>query len=196
MDFSPTTSARRLAFAAGLIGCGVVASASVAELLNPDAVQAQNTPSLMEFRWESDKNYRKLYYVQTSTRQRERSDYFFMIRPKDRKTAILKLSITIPDYFNARIRPRKLKLCKMKKGGMLSRSRCEEVIPAVFEISENQSAIEVFPETPIPTEDTYAVSMTIFNPSQSGMFQFNALAQAPGDVPVAGYLGSWNFSID
>jgi hypothetical protein len=119
-----------------------------------------------------------------------------MIRPKDRKTAILKLSITIPDYFNARIRPRKLKLCKMKKGGMLSRSRCEEVIPAVFEISENQSAIEVFPETPIPTEDTYAVSMTIFNPSQSGMFQFNALAQAPGDVPVAGYLGSWNFSID
>jgi hypothetical protein len=38
--------------------------------------------------------------------------------------------------------------------------------------------------------------MTIFNPNKSGMFQFNALAQAPGDIPVAGYLGSWNFSID
>ncbi len=116
----------------------------------------------MEFRWESDRNYRKLYYVQTSTRTRERSEYFLVLRPKDRKTAILKLTITIPDYFNAKIRPNKLKLCKMKKGGMLSRSRCEEVIPAVFEVSENQTAIEVFPETPIPTEDTYAVSMTIF----------------------------------
>merc|ERR1711965_570664 len=59
----------------------------------------------MEFRWESDNNYRKLYYVQTSTRTRERSDYYLMLRPKDRKTAILKLSITVPDYFNAKIRP-------------------------------------------------------------------------------------------
>ena len=37
--------------------------------------------------------------------------------------------------------------------------------------------------------------MKIFNPSNSGMFQFNALAQAPGDVPVAGYLGSWLIDI-
>ncbi|NDD44664.1 MAG: DUF2808 domain-containing protein, partial [Synechococcaceae bacterium WB9_4xB_025] len=36
----------------------------------------------------------------------------------------------------------------------------------------------------------------IFNPNRGGMFQFNALAQAPGDVPVAGYLGSWVIDID
>ncbi len=196
MNLLPKTPIRRLAFTAGLIGCGVIGSASVVEMSRPVAVQAQNTPALLEFRWEDDKNYRKLYFVQTSDRRRERAEYFFMIRPKDRKTAILKLSIEIPKHFNAKIRPNKLKLCKMKKGGMLARSRCEEVIPAVFEVSENQRVIEVFPETPIPTEDTYAVSMTIFNPSQGGMFNFNALAQAPGDVPVAGYLGTWNFSID
>ena len=178
-----------------LIGCGIISGAALLpSLIKPAA--AQNTPSLLEFRWDSEAGYRKLYFVQSSQRRSDRSEYYFMLRKKDRKTAILKLSITVPDYFNAKIRPNKLKLCKMKKGGMLSRSRCEEVIPAVFEISENQSAIEVFPETPIPTEDTYAVSMTIFNPNKSGMFQFNALAQAPGDVPVAGYLGSWNFSID
>ena len=34
--------------------------------------------------------------------------------------------------------------------------------------------------------------MNVFNPTKSGMFQFNALAQAPGDVPVSGYLGSWS----
>ena len=71
----------------------------------------------------------------------------------------------------------------MKLGGMLSRSRCKEVIPAVIEVNEDQTAIEVFPDTPIPTGDTYAVVMNVFNPTNTGMFQFNALAQAPGDVP-------------
>jgi hypothetical protein len=28
------------------------------------------------------------------------------------------------------------------------------------------------------------------------MYQFNALAQAPGDVPVSGYLGSWLIQVD
>ena len=53
------------------------------------------------------------------------------------------------------------------------------MIPAVIEVNEDQTAIEVFPDTPIPTGDTYAVVMNVFNPTKSGMFQFNALAQAP-----------------
>jgi hypothetical protein len=28
------------------------------------------------------------------------------------------------------------------------------------------------------------------------MYQFNALAQAPGDVPISNYLGSWLIQID
>ena len=28
------------------------------------------------------------------------------------------------------------------------------------------------------------------------MYQFNALIQAPGDVPVSGYVGSWLIQID
>ena len=40
------------------------------------------------------------------------------------------------------------------------------------------------------------VYMNIFNPFNIGMYQFNALAQAPGDVPMAGYLGSWLIQID
>jgi hypothetical protein len=38
--------------------------------------------------------------------------------------------------------------------------------------------------------------MTLFNPFTAGMFQFNALAQAPGEVPISGYLGSWLIEID
>ena len=190
---SPTS--RRRAGLAALIGCGVLGGAALLPLSAPHAV-AQNTPSLLEFRWDSGTGYRKLYFVQSSQRRRERSEYFFMLRKKDRKTAILKLSITVPSYFNARIRPEALTLCRMSMGGMLSRSKCKEVLPAVFEVNEKQTAIEVFPDTPIPTGGTYAVVMNVFNPSQGGMFQFNALAQAPGDVPVSGYLGSWLVDID
>ena len=178
-----------------LIGCGVIGGAAVLPLSTPPAA-AQNTPSLLEFRWDSGSAYRKLYFVQSSQRRRERSEYYFMLRKKDHKTAILKLSITVPSYFNARIRPEALTLCKMKLGGMLSRSKCLEVMPAVFEVNEKQTAIEVFPDTPIPTGGTYAVVMNVFNPSQGGMFQFNALAQAPGDIPVSGYIGSWIVDID
>jgi hypothetical protein len=38
--------------------------------------------------------------------------------------------------------------------------------------------------------------MNVFNPFNAGMYQFNALAQAPGDIPVSGYLGSWLIQID
>ena len=186
---------RRSTALAALIGCGVIGGAALMPSLTPPAV-AQNTPSLLEFRWDTGTGYRKLYFVQTSQRRRERSEYFFMLRKKDRKTAILKLSISVPSYFNARIRPQDLTLCKMSMGGMLSRSKCKEVLPAVFEVNEKQTAIAVFPDTPIPTGGTYAVVMNVFNPSQAGMFQFNALAQAPGDVPVSGYLGSWLVDID
>ena len=178
-----------------LIGCGIIGGAALLPSLTPPAV-AQNTPSLLEFRWDSGTGYRKLYFVQSSKRRSDRSEYYFMLRKKDRKTAILKLSITVPSYFNARIRPEALSLCKMKMGGVLSRSKCTEVLPAVFEVNEKQTAIEAFPDTPIPTGGTYAVVMNVFNPSQGGMFQFNALAQAPGDIPVSGYIGSWLVDID
>ena len=183
--------------AGGVAAAGMLAAAPLVEGTNPIAAQAQATPALLEFRWEDNRDYRKLYYFQSSTRKLERSEYFFILRPKDRKNAILKLTIEVPSYFNAKIDPSKIKLCKMKLGGMLARSKCIEEIPAAIEVNETQTAIEVFPETPVPSDkDTYAVVMKIFNPNNAGMFQFNALAQAPGDVPVSGYLGSWSIDVE
>ena len=199
---TPTLSKlRRTCRGAGLAGAlslttGLLAATTLVDVAAPAATRAQGTPALLEFRWENNKDYRKLYYYQSSTAQLERAEYFFILRPKDRKSAILKLSITVPDYFNAKITPDDLTLCRMDAGGMLARTRCKEKLPAVFEVNEKQTAIEVFPDTPIPTGGTYGVVMNIFNPNRSGMFQFNALAQAPGDVPVAGYLGSWLIDIE
>ena len=152
---------------------------------------------MLEFRWEEDRNYKKLYYVQTSKERRDRSTYYLVMKPKDRQTAILKLTINFPKHFNANITPRKLSLCKIKMGGMSQRTKCKEKIPAVFEVNnEEKTSIEVFPTQPIPAnKEGYAVVMKIFNPSKSGMFQVNALSLSPGDLPISRYIGSWNLDI-
>jgi hypothetical protein len=159
-------------------------------------VRAQGTPGLLEFRWDNDKNYRKLYFFMTETARLKRSEYYLILRPKDRKTAILKLSVTIPSYFDSDIKAKNVKLCQMSEGGMLSRTRCKTTIPATIEISKDGKAIEIFPDSPVSDKGTIGVYMNIFNPFNAGMYQFNALAQAPGDIPVSGLLGSWLIQID
>lgn len=160
------------------------------------AALAQGTPGLLEFRWDNTRDFRRLYFFVTNTARRRRADYFLILRPRDRQTAIMRLSVTIPSNFNATIDPQRVRLCTMQEGGMLSRTRCLEEIPATVELAEGGSALEIFPDTPVPDDSTIGVFMRLFNPADAGMFQFNALAQAPGDVPISGYLGSWVIQID
>ncbi len=153
--------------------------------------------SMLEFRWDESRNYKKLYYWQSSSEKRDRATYYLVIRPGDRRTAILKLTIKIPNYFDAKITPRNFSLCKVQLGGMLERTKCIEKIPAVFEVSKDQTSIEIFPDQAIPSNKKgYAVIMKIFNPNRTGMFQFDALAQTPGDLPISYYLGSWSIDIE
>ena len=167
-----------------------------ASLLQAPAARAQGIPGLFEFRWENNRDYRRLYYFITNTGKSQRSEYYLILKPKDRKTAILKLTITLPSYFDSEIDPKDVKLCKMSEGGMLKRTRCLETIPATVEVAKNGKAIEIFPNTPVSDQHTIGVYLNIFNPSTLGMFQLNAMAQAPGDIPVSTYLGSWIISID
>jgi hypothetical protein len=177
--------------AAGLVGLG---AAGHGPLTQPAA--AQGTPGLLEFRWENSSDYRKLYFYITNTQRLRRAEYYLMLRPRDRKTAILKLSVTIPASFDATIETKRVRLCRMSEGGMLARTSCLEEIPATIELAENGRALEIFPDTPIPDTGTIGVHMRLFNPFNAGMYQFNALAQAPGDVPISGYLGSWLIQIE
>jgi hypothetical protein len=197
-----TAAAGLTAAAASLpiTGAGVPAASGSARSALPDLIsapaRAQGTPGLMEFRWDNSKDYRKLYFFMTNTQRLKRSEWYLILRPKDRKTAILKLSVTIPKSFDATIDPKRVKLCRMSEGGMMARTRCLEQIPATIEIPENGGAIEIFPDTPVSDKGTIGVYLLLFNPYNDGMYQFNALAQAPGDVPISGYLGSWLIQID
>jgi len=184
-----------VAAALGLAGIGTALSPLLAPIAAPPGARAQGTPGLVEFRWDNSRDYRRLYFFMTETQRLKRSEYYLILKPKDRNTAILKLSVGIPKSFDVDIDPKNVQLCYMKEGGMLARTRCEKVIPAVVEVSKDSTAVEIFPETPVPVGKTIGVYMNLFNPFNVGMYQFNALAQAPGDVPISGYLGSWLIQI-
>ena len=106
------------------------------------------------------------------------------------------MTIAVPDYFKAKIKTKKLNLCKVKVGGYTSRTRCIENIPSLFKINDKQTIIEIIPEKPIPdNKDNYALVMKIFNPRKRGMFQFRALSQNADEIPISTYLGTWNIDV-
>ncbi|MEB3266694.1 MAG: DUF2808 domain-containing protein [Cyanobacteriota bacterium] len=192
----PLALFRRAAVAGALMATLGSALGLAPALLGPRAATAQGTSGLMEFRWDNTKDYRRLYFFITETVRSKRSDYYLILRPKDLKTAMLKLRVVIPSHFDSKIDPKNVQLCYMQEGGMTSRTRCKERIPATVEVADNGSGLDIFPDQPVPAGRTVGVFMTLFNPSSIGMYQFNALVQAPGDVPMAGYVGSWLIQID
>ena len=155
-------------------------------------------PGFFEHQWDQPPGYKKLRYYQSSTDPLDRASYYFFLRGQERKDNIIKLTLKIPDYFEAKIKPKNLSLCKVNVGGFRSRTRCLENVPSIIEINKDQTSIEIFPERPIPlNKDNYAVKMKIFNPRKTGMFQIQALSQSqlPGEMPISTYLGTWNVQV-
>ncbi len=154
------------------------------------------TASGLEIRWGESDNYKRLKYLQESKVRLDRSKYYFFLRPSDRKTAILKLTLKFPKHFKAKIKTKNLSLCKVKIGGYSSKTRCLEDIPATFEVDKSMQNIDIFPNIPIPAnKKSYAVVLKMFNPRKSGMYQVNSFSQSPGELPISLYLGSYLIEI-
>ena len=160
------------------------------------APKSSASPGFFEYQWNPEPGYKKLQYYQSSSNRNERATYYFFLRGKQRKEDIIKLSLRVPDYFEAKIKAEKLTLCKVKVGGYTSRTRCLEKVPSLIEVNDKQTLIKITPEKPIPlNKDNYAVVMKIFNPRKRGMFQFQALSEQAGDIPISTYLGTWNIDV-
>ena len=160
------------------------------------APKSEASPGFFEYHWDPEPGYKRLKYYQSSSERNDRATYYFFLRGKERKNDIIKLTLAVPDYFDAKIKTEKLTLCKVKVGGYTSRTRCLKDIPSLIEINEKQTSIEIIPEKPIPlNKDNYAVKMKIFNPRKRGMFQFRAMAQQAGEIPISTYLGTWNIDV-
>ena len=175
-----------IGFSALLFGTG-------ASVLAPES---SASPGFFEYQWDAEPEYKRLKYYQSSSERNQRSTYYFFLRGNERQEDIEKLTIAVPDYFKAKIKTKKLSLCKVKIGGYTGRTRCLENIPSLIKVNERQTIIEIFPKKPIPnSKDNYAVVMKIFNPTNRGMFQFQALSQKSGDIPISTYLGTWNIDV-
>ena len=160
------------------------------------APKSSASPGFFEYQWYPEEGYKKLRYLQSSSERLERATYYFFLRGKERKADISKLTLRVPDYFEAKIKPEKLSLCKVNVGSYTSRTRCLENIPSEIKINENQTYIDISPEKAIPlNKDSYAVVMKIFNPRKRGMFQFQAFSQKVGEIDISTYLGTWNIDV-
>ena len=160
------------------------------------APQSSASPGFFEYQWDPEPGYKRLKYYQSSSERNERSTYYFFLRGNERKEDITKLTIAVPDYFEAKIKTKKLNFCKVKVGGYTERTRCIENIPSLFKVNEKQTIIEILPEKPIPyNNDNYALVMKIFNPRKRGMFQFRGLSQNADEIPISTYLGTWNIDV-
>ena len=178
-----------------IIGVSTFLLGTGSSILSP---KSSASPGFFEYQWDADPDYRKLRYYQSSSDKLDRARYYFFLRGKERKDNTIKLTIKIPDYFDAKIKPEKLSLCKVKLGGFTGRTRCLEKVPSVIEINDKQTSIEIFPKSPIPkNKENYAISMKIFNPRKGGMYQIQALSQSqqPGEIPISTYLGTWNVTV-
>ena len=187
-SFSTVKKVFFIGFSAFLFGTG-------STILAP---KSSASPGFFEVQWDPEPGYRRLKYFQSSKDKLDRATYYFFLRGKERKENIIKLTLKVPDYFDAKIKSEKLSLCKVMVGGFKTRTRCLEKVPSVIEVNDNQTSIEIFPERPIPkNKDSYAVVMKIFNPRKAGMFQIQALSQSqqPGEMPISTYLGTWNVSV-
>ena len=177
-----------IGFSAFLFGTG-------ASVLAPKPSVSQG---IFEYQWDPEPGYKQLKYYQSSSERLERSTYYLFLRGKERKEDITKLTVTVPDYFDAKIKSEKLSLCKVKRGGFKGRTRCLENVPSVIAVNNSQTLIEISPERAIPlNRDSYALVMKIFNPRKRGMYQFQAISQSkrPGEVPISTYLGTWNIDV-
>ena len=160
------------------------------------APKSSASPGFFEYQWYPEEGYKKLRYLQSSSERLERATYYFFLRGKERKADISKLTLRVPDYFEAKIKPEKLSLCKVNIGSYTSRTRCLENVPSEIRINENQTTIDIKPKRAIPlNKDSYAVVMKIFNPRKRGMFQFQAFSQSVGEIDISTYLGTWNIDV-
>jgi hypothetical protein len=151
----------------------------------------------LEFQWDQDSGYRRLKWFQKEDKRKFRNTIFFFLRPSDRQANLLKITLKIPETFDSTLKD-KVSLCKVKIGGFEGRTKCIEDIPADVEINDDNSSLDIFPYSPIPSnKDSYAIVFKkISNPKKSGLKQFHSYGQYAQKNTSSRYLGSWTIVID
>ena len=145
-----------------------------------------------EIQWNDNDNFKKLRWFQTDARKSGRNKIFLFLTSSDRKTGLLKVNIKVPDRFISKIKEKKVSFCKVQIGGFNEKTKCLENIPVEIELDKKNKSLDIFPESPIPSDkNNYAIVLKVTNPNRGGLSQFHSFGQSSGNVPVSYYLGSW-----
>ena len=165
----------------------------------PSFYNIQDAKAGLEFQWDQDSGFRRLKWFQKENKKRFRNKIYFFLRSFDRNSELLKITVAIPKSFKANLKEDKINLCKVKVGGFEDRTKCLEDIPADVEIITDESSlrsINIYPFRPIPSnKENYAITLKVFNPKKSGLYQFHSYGQLKGKSE-SNYLGSWTIVID
>ncbi|ABB50342.1 conserved hypothetical protein [Prochlorococcus marinus str. MIT 9312] len=166
----------------------------------PSFNKIQDAKAGLEFQWEQDSGYKRLKWFQKENKRNFRNTIYFFLRPYDRRTDYLKINLTNPKPFKAKLKKEKISLCKVRIGGFEDRTKCLENVPADIEINSDKKSslhsINIYPYSPIPSnKDSYAVVLKVTNPKRQGLYQFHSYGQPKGKS-VSSYLGSWTIVID
>ncbi len=156
-----------------------------------------NVNAGIEFQWDQGSGYKRLKWFQRDSESRSRNTIFFFLRPSTRKASLLKITMKIPKTFKVTLKEEKISLCKVKIGGFESRTKCITEVPADIELNEDNTSLNIFPYSPIPSnKDSYAIVFKVFNPKRTGLYQFHSYGQYVGNDTVSSYLGSSTILID
>ena len=168
-------------------------------VLTPFFNNIQEVKAGLEFQWDQDDSFRRLKWFQKENNRKFKNTIYFFLRPSDRRTDLLKISLAIPKTFKSTLKNEKISFCKVRIGGFESRTKCLEDIPADVEINNDESglrSLNIYPYSPIPSnKDSYAIALNIYNPKKSGLYQFHSYGQPKGKS-FSTYLGSWTIVID
>ena len=144
-----------------------------------------NAKAGLEFQWDQDSDYRRLKWFQKENKRRFRNTIYFFLRPSDRNSELLKITLAIPKSFKANLKKDKISLCKVKIGGFEDRTKCLEDIPADVEINTDESSlrsINIYPYSPIPSnKESYAVTLKVFNPKNQDYINFIHMVNLKGN---------------
>ena len=167
--------------------------------LTPFFNNIQEAKAGLEFQWDQDSGYRRLKWFQKENKRKFKNTIYFFLRPNDRRSDLLKLSINIPKNYKVDLDDKKISFCKVLIGGFENRTKCLEDIPADFEISKDESSLRklnIYPYSPIPySKESYAFVIKANNPIRSGLYQFHSFGQPKGKT-ISTYIGSWTIVID
>ena len=123
----------------------------------------QDTKAGLEFQWDQDSGFKRLKWFQKENKRRFRNTIYFFLRPSDRNSELLKISLAIPKSFKANLKKDKINFCKVRFGGFEDRTKCLEDIAADVEINTDESSlrsIDIYPYIPIPAnKKSYAITL-------------------------------------